>query len=90
MLTLKKQRALTVLLTGTDGLYQSFYEGPDRRLQPLVVKDAHIQRLMPVGHGDAADAGAFRQAGFGNQRDAHTGSHKLQRALYGVDGADHR
>ena len=41
---------------------------------------------MPVGYTDAGNVRPFRNARFGDQRDADTGSDQIQRSLNSIDG----
>ena len=69
-------------------LHQFFHKGPDGRLQPFVVENAHIQRLMPIFYGDACYLRMYTGAFFPHKADARAGSYKIQCRLGGVDGTD--
>ena len=78
---------LSALIQRTDGFDQPFYECPHRRLQPLVVENAHVESLLPVGHGNVADILPLADAVTRNQSDADTGGCQIKGGLHGVDGA---
>ena len=64
---------------GADRLDQLIYESPNRRLQPFVIKNAHVQRLIPIFHRHEADIFSFLYAVLRNQADAHTLRYQIQR-----------
>ena len=80
--------ALFVRIVLPDDLYQLFHEGPDGRLQPFVIEDAHIKCLMPVFDGDKVHIFPGLNAVVGHHADAHPGGYQIQSGLGGVHGAD--
>ena len=48
-------------------------EIPDGRLQPFIVKDTHIEGLMPVFQGHIPDTGMVFHALIGNEADPDAG-----------------
>ena len=78
---------LILLMGRTDDFNQPFHEPPYRRFQPSVVKNAHIQRLMPVFQGHEADLWHRPDTVIGQNADADTCFHQFQCRLGSVDGA---
>lgn len=56
--------------SGTEALHYGFDEFPDGGLQPFVIEDTHIQRLMPVIQGNVADAWVGLHTFVGDEGDA--------------------
>ena len=75
------------LIERAQNLDQAFHEAPDGRLQPFVIKDTHIQRLMPVFDGYKANTLPRVDTILTQGAYAYTGGHQIQRGLGGVDGA---
>ena len=59
-------------------LHHDFDEVPNRRLQPFIVEDTHVQRLMPVPKRAAADTGEVFCEPVGDESDSHAGGYKTQ------------
>ena len=61
---------------------------PDRRFQPLIIENAHVQRLIPLLHGHIAHTRAILHTLAGNDGNAHTGLYQIQRRLRCIYRAD--